>query len=468
MASVNADLLAKLASVVGANHVVTDEDLARGYCVDWSGRFVGSTPAVIRPGSTDEVAAVLSLCSAALVPVVPQGGNTGLVGGGVPLAGEVVISLQRLNTVEAVDTLSNQVTCGAGATLSALQGAAAAHGLTFGVDLAARDSATVGGMVATNAGGIHVVRYGPMRSQVCGIECVLSNGTVLSHLAGLAKDNTGYDLDGLICGSEGTLGIVTKVRVKLYPALTHRTTAMIALSSIGEAVELVSHLRRRVRELLAIEAIPSSAMRVVTEVQGIEAPVKCAGSQDGVWLLIEAGSSRSDPTDELASALSAFDDDLDVAVATDTVASQRLWRFREEITDSINQLGVPHKFDVTLAQASLHNFERDVHARVAAVTPNARVVVFGHLGDGNLHVNVLGLADGASAEEAVLGLVAEHGGSISAEHGIGTAKVDWLHLSRSEAEIASFLAIRRALDPHGILNPNVLVPWSSIATPSPT
>jgi len=460
------DLLAKLASVVGTNHVVTNSDQTLGYCVDWSGRFAGSTPAVIRPGTTEEVAAVISLCSAAQVPVVPQGGNTGLVGGGVPLAGELVISLRRLDTIETVDTLSNQVTCGAGVTLSALQGAAAAHGLAFGVDLGARDSATLGGMVATNAGGIHVVRYGPMRAQVSGIECVLSNGTVLSHLAGLAKDNTGYDLDGLICGSEGTLGIVSKVRVKLYPALTHRTTAMVALGSIGEAVDLVSHLRRHARDLLAIEVIPNTAMRVVTEVHGIEAPVKCAGSQNGVWLLVEAGSSHSDPTDQLASALSAFDDDLDVAVATDTVASQRLWRFREAITESINQLGVPHKFDVTLAQASLHNFERDVHARVAAVSPNARVVVFGHLGDGNLHVNVLGLADGDSVEAAVLGLVAEHGGSISAEHGIGTAKVDWLHLSRSEPEIASFLAIRRALDPLGILNPNVLVPWSRGATPS--
>ena len=377
MAPVNADLLAQLGSIVGANHVVTDADQVRGYCVDWTGRFAGSTPAVIRPGTTAEVAAVMSLCSSAQLAVVPQGGNTGLVGGGVPLSGEVVVSLRRLNDIGDVDTLSNQVTCGAGVTLRALAGAVAAHGLAFGVDLGARDSATIGGMVATNAGGIHVVRYGPMRDQVTGIECVLSDGSVVSHLAGLAKDNTGYDIDGLMCGSEGTLGVVTRVRVRLHAALRYRTTVMIALSSIAQAVELVSHLRRRVGDLLAVEAMPTSAMRVVAEVKGIEAPVACPDTRECVWLLVEAGSSRSDPTDELAHALAAWNDDLDVAVATDTVASEKLWNFRESITESINQLGVPHKFDVTLPQGSLHDFERDVHTTVAAVAPGARVVVFG-------------------------------------------------------------------------------------------
>jgi len=451
-------VLTRLTSIVGANHVVTDPDQARGYCVDWSGRFVGTTPAVVRPGTTEEVAAVLALCSSAGLAVVPQGGNTGLVGGAVPLSGEVVVSLRRLDSVGAVDPLSNQITCGAGVTLSTIHSTAAAHGLCFGVDLGARDSATIGGMVATNAGGINVVRYGPMRDQVAGVECVLSDGSILSHLAGLAKDNTGYNIDALMCGSEGTLGVLTRVRLQLHPELSYRTTVMISLGSIGEAVELASHLQRGVPDLLAIEVMPASALSVVSEVEGIEPPVSSAGSPSRVCLLVEAGSSRNDPTDELASSLAAWHENLDVAVATDTGSSKRLWRFRESITESINQLGVPHKFDVTLAPGSLHDFEREVHERVRAAAPGARVVVFGHLGDGNLHVNVLGLGDGVTVDAVVLGLVAEHGGSISAEHGVGTAKVEWLHLSRSQAEIASFLAIRRALDPAGILNPNVLVP----------
>src|ERR687885_1679537 len=221
-------LLRALAEVVGPRHVLTDPDLTAGYAVDWTGRFRGRAPAVVRPADTTEVAGVLALLAGAGRPVVPQGGNTGLVGGSVPLHGEIVLSLRRLDGIGPVEVLAGQVTAGAGATLAAVEAAARPHGLTFGVDLAARDSATIGGMVATNAGGLRMLRYGNMRAQVMGVEAVLPDGRVLSHLAGLAKDNTGYDLAGVLTGSEGTLGVITRVRLRLVPRLAARTVGLLA------------------------------------------------------------------------------------------------------------------------------------------------------------------------------------------------------------------------------------------------
>jgi len=450
----DAEVLAAFANIVGTEHVLTDSDTTAGYCIDWTGRFTGESPAVVRPGTTRDVSAVLRLCADHQIHVVPQGGNTGLVGGSVPLHGEVVVSLQRMTAIDVVDPLSHQVTVEAGVTLAELHSAAATAGLGFGVDLAARDSCTVGGMVATNAGGIHVLRHGSMRQQIVGLESVLSNGSVLSHLAGLHKDNTGYDLDRLMCGSEGTLGIITRARLQLVPALGHVATAMVGLDDVAEAVELLAHLRQTVPSLLAAEAIMASAMDVVRECQGLEPPV-AAGA---LWLLVEAASATVDPVDELAQGLMSWSEDLDVAVATDGPGSERLWRFRETITESISQLGVPHKLDVTLPAATLTAFNSEVATAISAVAPAARTVVFGHLGDGNLHVNVLGVGEGADVDGAVLELVAHHGGSISAEHGIGTAKSAWLHLSRTPEELAAFSAVRSALDPAGILNPHVLAP----------
>lgn len=448
------EALSAFADIVGSAHVLTENETTAGYCIDWTGRFSGQSPAVVRPRTTQEVSELLRVCVEHGVHVVPQGGNTGLVGGSVPLHGEVVMSLQRMTTIDAVDPLSHQVTVEAGATLADLQTTAAQAGLAFGVDLAARDSCTIGGMVATNAGGIHVLRHGSMRQQIVGLETVLSDGRVLRHLAGLHKDNTGYDLDRLMCGSEGTLGVITRVRVQLVPALGHIATAMIGLDDVAEAVGLLAHLRQTVPSLLAAEAIMASAMDVVRHCQGLEPPVPARA----LWLLVEAASSTTDPVDELAEGLMSWREDLDVAVATDGPGSERLWRFRETITESISQLGVPHKLDVTLPAATLAAFNTAVGDLIAERAPDARTVVFGHLGDGNLHVNVLGAVDDDDIDGAVLKLVADHGGSISAEHGIGTAKSAWLHLSRTTAELATFRALRAALDPAGILNPHVLAP----------
>jgi FAD/FMN-containing dehydrogenase len=449
-----------LADVVGPNHVLTDSELCASYETDWTGRFAGRAAAVVRPGSTDEVAAVLSLLSQSGRPVVPQGGNTGLVGGGVPLHGEVVLSLRRLSAIDAVDVAAGQVTAGGGTTLAAVDAAAAGAGLAFGVDLAARDSATVGGMAATNAGGLRMLRYGGMRAQTAGVEAVLADGRVLSHLGGLAKDNTGYDLAGLLAGSEGTLAVMTRLRLRLVPRLAYRTVGLLAFADADAALEALVSLRRRLPGVLeAVELFLADGVALVCDHLALAPPF---GRIDPVYLLVEVAGA-SDPTDALAEAVleGVGDRALDGAVETEPAGRARLWRYREAHTEAISAAGVPVKLDVTLPFGELAGFLGAVCAAVDRAATGARCVLFGHAGDGNVHVNVLGAgtAERASAvEDAVLRLVARLGGSISAEHGIGTAKRPWLHLNRSEAEIDAFRAIKRALDPAGILNPHVLFP----------
>ncbi len=439
-------LLGALAEIAGRPHVLTDPDVIAGYCVDWTGRFRGHTPAVIRPASVAEVAAVVSACRDAGAAVVPQGGNTGLVGGSVPLVGEVVLSLGRLPGVCDVDAMAGQLTVGAGTTLAAVQAAARRAGWTYGVDLAARETATAGGMVATNAGGMHVLRHGDTRRQVLGVEAVLGDGSTVSHLAGLLKDNTGYDLGSLLCGSEGTLGVVTAVRLRLVPPAEHRVVALVGLASIAAAVEVAVRLRREVADLDAVEFMTDACVGLL----GLPQP---HSDTYAVHLLVECASG-DDPTPGLAAVVG----DLPAAVAGPEEPGRRaeLWRYREGITEAINRVGPPHKLDVTLVPAALPGF---CAALPAHLPTHAELWLFGHLLDGNVHVNITGVdPDDERIDEAVLSLVAESGGSISAEHGIGTAKKRWLHLARSDAEIAAFRALKRALDPDGILNPNVLLP----------
>ncbi len=443
----------RLGEVVGT-HVVTDPEVVASYTTDWTGRFVGSTPVVVRPGSTGEVAGVVAVCRELGASLVPQGGNTGLVGGSVPRGGEVVLSLRRLTGHSEVDGLAGQVTAGAGVTLATLQQAAADGGWAYGVDLASRGSATVGGTVATNAGGIHVLRYGDTRAQVLGVEAVLGTGAVVSHLGGLVKDNTGYDLAGLICGSEGTLAVVTAARLRLVPPVTHRTVAVLAFPAVSSAVGAAALLRRAVPTLDACELFLRPGLELVCSVTGARMPFPTAHS---AYLLVEAAGTE-DPTTVLAEATASLPDLSDAVVATEPSPRAELWRYREDHTEAINTLGPPHKLDVTLPPAALAEFIDGVPAVVAAVAPEARTWLFGHLGDGNVHVNVSGLdPDDERVDEEVFALVGRYGGSISAEHGIGTAKKRWLHLSRTAEEITAFRAIKGALDPDGVLNPNVLV-----------
>ncbi|QGG95344.1 FAD-binding oxidoreductase [Actinomarinicola tropica] len=450
------DLLAALAEVVGATHVLTDEGTTLPFRTDWTGRWTGECRAVVRPGSTAEAAAVVRACAAAGVPVVPQGGNTGLVAGSVPAVGSVVVSTRRLDAVGEVDDSTGQITAGAGATLAAVQAAAAAAGWRYAVDLAARDTATVGGTIATNAGGHHVVRHGMTRRHVVGVEAVLPDGSVISHLGGLVKDNTGYDLAGLLCGSEGTLGVITAARLALVPAVEQRAVALVGFTGTAAAVAAIGPLRRRLPALEALELVFADGVAAVGEARGARPPFDGAAA----LLLVEVAGS-GDLLEGLAPVLADLDGVVDTAVATDGPRCEELWRWRDDHTDVINQVGdtPPHKLDVTVPLDRLGRFVEEVRALVADLAPAARLWLFGHAGDGNLHVNVTGLApDDETVDRAVVELVAGSGGSISAEHGIGRAKRPWLHLNRTPEEIAAFRSIKDALDPAGILNPGVLVP----------
>ena len=450
-----ASLISALGAAVGDRHVLTDPDVVAGQVRDWTGRFAGSTPAVVRPGSVDEVAAVLRCCGDAGAAVVPQGGNTGLVGGSVPLHGEIVLDLRRLDTLGPVDARAGQVTAQAGVTVARVHEHTHTAGWDYGVDLSARDTATIGGTIATNAGGMHVLRYGATRRQVLGVEAVLADGRIVRRLDGLEKDNTGYDLAGLFCGSEGTLAVITAARLRLVPRPAHVVLALLAFDGVEPALDAVGRLRRGLDSLRAVELFEQQGLDLVCDRLGLARPFP---ARHVAFLLVES-AARTDPAADLAHAVESLADVADVAVAADDRTSRDLWRYREGHTEAINQLGAPHKLDVTLPAAELAGFFRDVRDQVKSVAPDAQVWLFGHAADGNVHVNVTGVApDDDRITDVVLQLVAQRHGSISAEHGIGTAKRAWLPLVRTPEEIAVFRAIKTALDPNNVLNPNVLLP----------
>lgn len=456
MAGDAAGLLDDLAGVTGAEHVLVDPEVTGPYCVDWTGRWHGACRAVVRPGSTAEVVDVVARCAVEGVAIVPQGGNTGLVGATVPGTDQIVLSMRRLDDVGPVDDATGQITAGAGTTLQSLQDALRGTGWHHGVDFAARGSATVGGTIATNAGGHHVVRHGMTRRHVVGVEAVLADGSLLSHLGGLVKDNTGYDLPGLLCGSEGTLAVVTRARIALVPDDAETATALVAFATVDAAVAALGPLRRAVGGLEALELMFDEEIASVATVLDESFPL----ASSPAVLLVEA-SGPTNALDALAHGIESLDGVVDTAVAIDPSRRAALWSWREHHTETINRLGAspPHKLDVTVPPDRLATFVQAVRPLADDIAPDARVWLFGHAGDGNVHVNITGLApDDDDVDDAVLRLVAELGGSISAEHGIGRAKRRWLHLCRSPAEIAVFRSIKRGLDPLDLLSPGVLLP----------
>lgn len=442
-----------LRMIVGEAHVIDDRSVVASYESDWTGRFSGHACCVVRPASTAQVVEVVRVCASAGAAICIQGGNTGMVGGSVPVDEAVLLSLLRLAEIEPVDTVAGQVTVGAGATLASLQQVVRAEGLDVGVDFAARESCTIGGMVATNAGGERVLRYGTMRAQVVGIEAVFADGAVLSRLAGLPKDNTGYDVVSLLAGSEGTLAAITRLRLRLVPLLSARAVALVAVAGTAEAVALVAAMRAT-SSLEAAELFYSNGLALVRDHTRAPAPFAVAHP---AYLLFEC-AGRDDPTDELLAALDlAGGLVLDAVVASDARGRAALWSYRESHTESISAVGVPVKLDVAVPLASFAEVCAALPGVVATVAPDARTILFGHVNEGNLHVNVLDALEADEAvTDAVLHLVASYGGSISAEHGVGRAKRDWLSLSRSAEEIAVMRAIKTALDPTGLLNPGVL------------
>ncbi len=446
-------LVRDLAARLGPEHVLVDPDLTATYASDWTGRWTSRPVAVVRPGTTDQVAAVVRACADAGVSLVPQGGNTGLVGGSVPHQPHlsVIVSTRRLTALEPVDLATRQVVVGAGVTLARLQTHARGAGLRYGVDLAARDSATVGGTVATNAGGLRVVAFGDTRRQVVGLEAVMADSTVVSRLAGLAKDNSGYDLSQLLVGSEGTLGIVTAARLRLLPAPARPPqVALVGLGSPDEALRWLS-----TPGLVAAELMLEAGLSLVERVTGLAHPLD---DRHPIYLLIEV---EGDLPHSLV--------DHDVAVG------ESLWAYRERHTEAIATRGVVHKLDVAVPVDAVPELVRSVEQAMDQGSDGVPFYLFGHLGDGNLHLSVVaspahgrGSASGPdllrqipvqeAVEELVYALVAGLGGTVAAEHGVGVAKTQWLSLSRTPSELAAQRALKHALDPAGLFNPSVLVP----------
>jgi FAD/FMN-containing dehydrogenase len=443
-----------LRAAVGAERVVTDPDVVVGFSRDWTGRFGAKPLAVVRAASVDQVAAVLEWCTRTGTAVVPQGGNTGLVGGGVPRGGELVLSLAGLVDPLTVDVAAAQVTAGAGVTLGRLQQAASDAGLVYGVDVASRESATVGGSIATNAGGLRVPRYGDTRAQVVGVEAVMGDGTVVSHLNGLTRDNTGYHLPSLLTGSEGTLAVITKARLRLHRPSQASAVALVGFDSLHAAVTAAGLLRTGLPGVVAVELMLPAGMGLVLRHTGLAAPIGVDRVQ--AYLVVECDDT--DPVSTLSHALSQTPGVCDAAVADDTRGRAALWAFRERHTEAIASRGAAVKMDVTLPAATLSEFLHTVQGTVGQASPGAATWLFGHVGDGNVHVNVTEADDPDMVQDSVYRLVAAMGGSISTEHGIGVAKKRWLHLNRSNQELRVFASIKAALDPGDVLNPGVLFP----------
>ncbi len=444
-------LFGRLSDIVGAEHVVTDADVLAARTVDWTGRYRGTASALARPGSPDEVGAVLRACRDAGAAVTVQGGRTSLVAGTVPEHRDVLLSTERLIGIGDLDAVERRIRVRAGVTLAAVQQVATGAGLLFGVDLTARDSATIGGMASTNAGGLRTVRYGPMSAQVLGLEVALPNGSVVQRQSRVRSDNTGYDLAALFVGAEGTLGVITAVDLRLHPQPTHRVTAVCGFADL-DALVCAGRGLREIESIAALELIDGRAGGLAAEHLGVASPVP------GDWLLlVELAGAADDLTDRLATAL----DDVGVgapAVGTDTRTQQRLWQLRESVAEVVGVFGPPVKFDVSLPLSEISDFIRDADALIARHAPQAIPLLFGHVGEGNLHLNVLRCNGDSEARiyPAMMEIIAAHGGNVSSEHGVGSRKRGYLTMSRQIADIAVMRTIKDALDPTGYLNPAVL------------
>ncbi|HEY4069808.1 MAG TPA: FAD-binding oxidoreductase [Burkholderiaceae bacterium] len=461
----------ELRAIVGAAHVLDSGDLA-AYEADWRKRFRGRACAVVRPGSTAEVAAVVRVCAAHRIPIVPQGGNTGLVGGSVPDGSgtQLLLSLTRMNRVRQIDAANLAMTVDAGCVLQQLQEAAAAQGLLLPLSLAAEGSCTIGGNLGTNAGGTGVLRYGNARELCLGLEVVTAAGEIWSGLSGLRKDNTGYDLRHLFIGSEGTLGVITGATLKLFPAPAASCTALAATASLEDAIKLLQLAQSRLGSALtgfeAMERYPLDLVR--KHFPQLAQPLP---PQPWTVLMEQSDSEGEAHAQALFESLleTALEQGLisDAAVASSLEQSKAMWQLRESIPMAQAIEGQNIKHDVALPISALGAFVAHTDAALRRHYPGVRLVNFGHLGDGNLHYNVQppeGADPNAYLEKyehevntLVFDAVAEFGGSFSAEHGIGALKRDELALRKSPVALGLMRSIKQALDPLGLMNPGRLL-----------
>lgn len=468
-------LIENLRARLGAAHVLTDPFATAPYCTDWRGRYFGQALCVVRPANTEDVAAVVAACAAAGVAIVPQGGNTGLCGGATPLGpaqlphGEVIVSLARLNRIRAIDTANNTLTAEAGCTLAAVQAAAAQAGRLFPLSLAAEGTATIGGNLSTNAGGVQVLRYGNARELCLGVEVVLPDGRIWNGLRGLRKDNTGYDMKHLFIGAEGTLGLITAAVLKLFSRPRQVATAWVAIPSPQAAVALLTRLREAIGgRVTAFELIGRPALELVLRhIPGSRDPL----GEPAPWqVLIELSDTMETdlaaPLEETLLAAMASGEASDAAIARNMAQAQALWALRENIAEAQKIEGLSIKHDISLPVSRIPEFIARCDAALADRFPGVRSVCFGHLGDGNLHYNqsqpagqdnAAFIARTTAVNRIVHDLVHELGGSISAEHGLGQLKREEILRYKSAVEMDMMRAMKRALDPRGLMNPGKIL-----------
>ncbi len=379
-----------------------------------------------------------------------------MVGGSIPLNGEIILSLRKMKDIELVDGGSGQIVAQAGATLSTIQKEAARVGWKYGIDFSARESATIGGTIATNAGGNNVIRYGDTRKQIIGLEAVTAAGDIVGDVRGLIKDNTGYYLPGFLAGSEGTLAVITRVRLRLWPEPEEKVVVLFGLHSVNDAIDLVEVFAHKNHDKHACEIFFQNGMDLVISQFSME---QIWDIRYRAYVLFEFAGPKgiidrlnTGITSEILKTSEA------VAIGEDQNDQARLWRYRELHTEAISASGIPHKLDVTIPHAHLSVFLENVDSIVKKFDSSAKTYLFGHAADGNIHVNVVGPEpDNTKVDEAVLDFVADLGGSISAEHGIGRAKANYLELRRSPTEISLFRTLKKSFDPVGILNPGVIL-----------
>lgn len=461
--------LAEVAALLGPRGLTRDPDLMAPWLTDWRGRYTGAARAMASPGSTAELAALAKLCARLGVPIVPQGGNSGMSGGATPDpgGGALLVSLRRMNAIRAVDSQAGTALCEAGVVLQSLHDAAEAQGLRFPLTLGGKGSATIGGLIATNAGGTQVLRHGSMRAQVLGIEAVLADGSVYSALTPLKKDNRGFDLKQLFIGSEGTLGIVTAATLRLVPAIPARSVIWAGLGSAQQARQLLVHFEAAAGQALeGFEVLPQSCLdAVLAYLPDARAPL---GGRHEWHALIELVGSDAASLGQAALA-SALDTGLldDAVVASSETQAEALWTLRESISPAERAKGPAMQHDIAVPVARMADFLDQAVPAIESRWPGTRAFGFGHLGDGNVHFHVQAPAgadraaweagDGKAISRAVHDLVAAWQGTISAEHGIGQLKVDELERLGDPVALNLLRRVKAALDPDGLLNPGKLL-----------
>lgn len=461
-------LVEKLKSIVGAGGWKTDSAELAPHLTEWRGEVVGRTPLLVAPQTTEEVCQVVRACASAGTAIVPQGGNTGLCAGAVPdESGEqVLLSLARMNRIRDVDPLNFSMEVEAGCVLAAIQDAAQAVDRIFPLSLGAEGSCQIGGNLATNAGGVNVIRYGTARALVLGLEVVLADGTVVSGLRSLRKDTAGYDLKQLFIGSEGTLGIITAATLRLFPDPGESSTALVALSESGDAVRLLAVLRASLAD--RIEAFEIVSDRLFSLVEAHIPDAKVPFDVKYPWYVLIEASTGGD-AEALEHALMAAADEsllLDAIIAKNAGEARNLWRLRHSIAEAERQEGKALKHDISVPIGRMQEFLVRGDVLIAELMPDAKLLAFGHVGDGNLHYNVTLPGDctseawraaGAKLTTAIYDLVAELGGSFSAEHGVGRLKKAYLEQYRGGAELALMKRLKKTLDPQNILNPGKVI-----------